>query len=136
MIYLPESSIDLKKEELEYRNFVFKTIKELLDTTKGNTFVLFTSFDLMKWVFSQFNKEGNVDYNIFVQKGSKYKLLEKYKNTENSVLFGVDTFWQGVDIPGEKLISIIIPRLPFDVPQHPVIEAKIEKIKMEGGDAF
>jgi ATP-dependent DNA helicase DinG len=86
----------------------------------------------MNWVVEHIKLE----YKLFVQSISKYKLLEQYKKTENSVLFGVDTFWQGVDIPGEKLISIIIPKLPFDVPDHPVIEAKTEKLQFEGKDPF
>jgi ATP-dependent DNA helicase DinG len=53
-----------------------------------------------------------------------------------SVLFGTDSFWSGVDVPGDALSNVIITRLPFAVPDHPLIEAKLELIQQRGGDAF
>ncbi|MEN3014109.1 MAG: ATP-dependent DNA helicase [Endomicrobiia bacterium] len=132
LLFLPENIPNPKEEPDEYKFAILNVIKNLISLTEGNTFVLFTSFELMNWVY----KNIQTNLKIFIQTESKYKLLEKYKSTENSVLFGVDTFWQGIDIPGEKLISIIIPKLPFDVPEHPIIEAKIQKLASEGKDPF
>src|SRR5947208_16587872 len=64
------------------------------------------------------------------------KLLEQFKNTPRSVLFGTDSFWMGVDVPGDALSNVIITRLPFAVPDHPLVEAKLELIQERGGDAF
>jgi ATP-dependent DNA helicase DinG len=78
------------------------------------------------------------DMNLLVQgQGApRGKLLEQFKTTPRSILFGTDSFWMGVDVPGEALSNVIITRLPFAVPDHPLIEAKLELIEAHGGDAF
>src|SRR3979411_2670893 len=64
------------------------------------------------------------------------KLLEQFKTMPRSILFGTDSFWLGVDVPGDGVTHVIITRLPFAVPDHPLIEAKLELIEANGGDAF
>jgi len=63
-------------------------------------------------------------------------LLKKFKGKANSVLFGTDSFWQGVDVPGEALSNVIIVRLPFAVPDQPLLAGRLEQIRAEGGDPF
>ena len=76
--------------------------------------------------------------NLLVQGAGtpRSKLLEQFKSTPGAVLFGTDSFWGGVDVPGEALSNVIITRLPFAVPDHPLIEAKLELIEERGGDPF
>lgn len=67
---------------------------------------------------------------------SRTRMVIEFKESGRAVLFGTDSFWGGVDVPGDALSNVIITRLPFATPDHPLIEAKLEAIEAEGGDAF
>ncbi len=107
--------------------------------TDGRAFVLFTSYRAMQQLALEMEAFFvRQKMNLLVQgKGApRSQLLEQFKNTPRSVLFGTDSFWMGVDVPGAALSNVIITRLPFAVPDHPLIEAKLELIQARGGDAF
>ena len=123
----------------EYASQAAEKIKRYIKLTNGNAFVLFTSYSLMNSVYEDledyFIEEG---INVLKQGSGigRSKMLENFKKESGSVLFGVDSFWQGIDVQGESLSNVIITKLPFAVPDHPIIQSRIEEIEKGGGDAF
>jgi Rad3-related DNA helicase/REP element-mobilizing transposase RayT len=114
-------------------------IVHYLKQTKGGAFVLFTSYKMLIDAANRLKDTlDDLGLPLLVQgQGAPRKvLLDRFRSLDNSVLFGTASFWQGIDVQGQKLRNVIIVKLPFDVPDEPVIEARLEAITRGGGNAF
>jgi ATP-dependent DNA helicase DinG len=122
-----------------YESALEEWIKHFLSLSQGRAFVLFTSYKLMESLASRLEPWMRAQkWELFVQgKGKpRHQLLADFKEDVSSVLFGTESFWTGVDVPGEALSNVIITRLPFAVPDHPLTAARIEHIEDRGGNSF
>lgn len=139
-IYIPKDIPAPQKETSEdYKNIITDKIEYFINLKKGKALVLFTNTVLMKYVASRLKpllEENGIQLLVQGEGISRINMLEIFKENINSVLFGLDSFWLGVDVPGEALSSLIITRLPFLVPEHPLIQARIEYIDANGGNSF
>jgi len=125
--------------DARYTAALAEWVAHFVEESEGRAFVLFTSYRGMQQLAEEmlpFFASKQMNLLVQGQGVPRGKLLDQFKSTERSVLFGTDSFWSGVDVPGEALSNVIITRLPFAVPDHPLIEAKLELIQERGGDAF
>jgi ATP-dependent DNA helicase DinG len=122
----------------EFEPAAAELIVESLSISLGGAFVLFTSYDLLRRIYSRIAPRLEAMGLAPMRQGEtgRHQLLSRFRNTPGGVLFGTDSFWEGVDVQGDALGLVIITRLPFRVPSEPILEARSEHISRTGGDPF
>jgi ATP-dependent DNA helicase DinG len=122
-----------------YASALTREILKAVDRTDGRALVLFTSNVMLRLCARTIEPQlADRGIQLLVQgiEWDRHQLLQEFKRDVRSVLFGLDSFWMGVDVPGEALEHVIITRLPFSVPTQPLIQARLEEIEARGGKPF
>ncbi len=133
LLYVPENLPDPRSDQFPAR--AAEVMRRVLEATRGRAFCLFTSYSQMQDMYERLL--GEIEYPMLIQGSApRNALLEEFRTTPNAILFATSSFWQGVDVQGEQLSCVIIDRLPFAVPNDPVVAARIAAIAADGGNAF
>ncbi|MGC2464863.1 MAG: ATP-dependent DNA helicase [Candidatus Acidiferrum sp.] len=133
MLYLPQSMPDVRNPAFTAK--AADEIVNLLETSQGRAFCLFTSYSQMNELFERVRTR--VPFPLLLQgTAPRSALLERFKNTPGAVLFATASFWQGVDVPGEQLSCVIVDRLPFAVPSDPIVAARVAALQEDGRNPF
>ncbi len=122
-----------------YEQAVASWLAEYLATADGGCFALFTSYRQLQAVHDLVRPSLDRTNRFVLRHGDgmgRAQMLDLFKRVGNAVLFGTSSFWEGVDVPGDALRHVVITKLPFEVPNHPVVEARHNEILKRGGNPF
>ena len=136
-VIVPRTLRDPNDED--YLSTLVQNIRKYVELTSGKAFVLFTSYQALRYCADMLRDEFEErNWHLLVQGGelSRNRMLEEFRNDVDSILFGTDSFWTGVDVPGESLSMVILTRLPFASPGHPLIAARLDRITASGKNSF
>ena len=114
-------------------------LEHFLTLTKGHAFVLFTSYAVMNRTaerMEDFFRKMKMELMVQGDRLHPRQMLEDFRKSRNAVIFGTSSFWTGVDVPGDALINVIITKLPFSVPTHPLTRVRCDRIERQGGNSF
>jgi Rad3-related DNA helicase/REP element-mobilizing transposase RayT len=137
-LYL-ETGLPEPSDTLRFLPAACEKIIRYLHLTRGGAFVLFTSYSMLIEAANRLKTRiEDLGYPLLVQgqHAPRKILLDRFRATPNAVLFGTGAFWQGIDVQGDALRNVIIVKLPFAVPDEPIIEARLEAIERTGGNPF
>ncbi len=135
LLYIPKDLPEPSEETEKYIPAISRRIWDLIFASGGRTFVLFTSYDALNRVYKEI-EEISAKFPLIKQgEMPAAKMIEEFKK-KPSVILATNSFWQGVDVPGEALQSVIITKLPFDVPTDPITEARMESFRKQNKNPF
>lgn len=139
-LFVLDEMVDLKEiSTFEYAKFIAENLRMILETVEHSTLVLFTSHEILQKVYYQLQMDFLENGREILAQGiggSREKILKRFRHTKGAILFGADSFWEGVDLPGDTLQLLIVTRLPFEHPDRPLIEAKTNYAQIQGTDYF
>lgn len=127
------------RQEEAYLSFLVNGIERILRITKGRTLVLFTSFLMLEKVGEALRgrmADVGVELLLHLPGEDRNRLIERFRGQPNRVLFGCDSFWEGIDLPGNALRCVVLTKLPFANPSDPIAKAKMRLVEKRGGDSF
>jgi ATP-dependent DNA helicase DinG len=136
-VYLPREMPD--PSHRDYSAALVEQIPRFISITQGKAFVLFTSYQMLRYCADQlrdFFEQNEINLLIQGEALNRSAMLKEFKKDIHSVIFGTDSFWTGVDVPGEALSHVIVTKFPFAVPTHPLIEARGERLEAEKKNSF
>ncbi len=134
LLYLPKCLPDPR--EPSYAEALSEVIAGVLGASRGRAFCLFTSYEMMQRVHQQLHAADCAWLILLQGQAPRGELLSRFRREDHSVLFGTSSFWEGVDVVGERLSCVIIDKLPFAPPTEPVLKHRLRVWEEEGGNPF
>lgn len=137
LLGVPEDVPDPREDEAGHDAAIVDVVHDLAFAGDGGIFVLFTSHAALRRAATTLRSVLGDRFPILVQgDGQRDHLLRRFRETGNAILLGTDSFWEGVDVPGRALRSLVLAKLPFKVPAEPITAARLERIAEQGEDGF
>lgn len=134
LLYVP-NDLDFPSEDPDYTEQIADRIEQILECSGGRAFLLFTSYRMLNAVYDIL--KDRLPYKLLKQGDkSNEKLVDEFRKSESACIFGVHSFWEGVDVKGSALSCVVIDKLPFSVPDSPINRARCDAITSSGGDWF
>jgi ATP-dependent DNA helicase DinG len=134
---VPTDLADPRGDQLGHDRALATVVLELAHASDGGMFVLFTSHAALRRVASAVRAVLGSRWPLLVQgEAPRDLLLRRFRDAGSAILFGTDSFWEGVDVPGKSLRALVLAKLPFKVPTEPLTAARLERLEAEGRNAF
>jgi len=134
---IPEDIPDPREDEAAHADAVNRAVMDLTYASDGGLFVLFTSHAALRRCAAELRTVIGQRWPLLVQgEGSRDTILRRFREAGNAVLLGTDSFWEGVDVPGRALRTLVLTKLPFKVPSEPITAARLERLAEQGQDGF